>query len=98
MTTSLELSDIELLFGDFLEGADGPAAGPREAGVAVVDDEGLPPVLHDLLTSQGKLTNHSVRTALGCSADVARRRLKKWAKQGLLIRRGRRQNTRYLPG
>ena len=50
----------------------------------------------DLLKVHGQLTNHSVRVALDCSSYKARRHLKLWVKAGLLIRRGRRQNTRYI--
>ena len=71
---------------------------PRSLDTGNEPLERLPKIVADLLLFHGQLTNHTVRTAMVCSADVARRRLKKWVKAGLLVRRGRRKNTRYLPG
>ncbi|MEE2785739.1 MAG: DEAD/DEAH box helicase, partial [Myxococcota bacterium] len=65
------------------------------APISVPSDE-LPHVLHEHLALTGKLTTPLVAMLLGCSSHVARKRLGQWVKAGLLIRRGRRQNTRYL--
>ncbi len=59
--------------------------------------DALPRAIAERLYADGKLVNRTVREVLGCTAPQATAHLKRWTAKGLLKRRGRRQNTRYLP-
>jgi len=48
------------------------------------------------LYADDQLVNRTVREVLECTTAQATAHLKRWTKAGLLTRRGRRQNTRYL--
>ena len=73
-----------------------PSSQPESTQFVEQDIGHLPDLIEDLLKVHGQLTNHSVRVALDCSSYKARRHLNLWVKAGLLIRRGRRRNTRYI--
>ena len=97
-TSPLGRRDLETLFGGPMPELEGelPSSQPESTQAAEQNVGHLPDLIEDLLKVHGQLTNHSVRVALDCSSYKARRHLKLWVKAGLLIRRGRRQNTRYI--
>ncbi|MEE2755737.1 MAG: DEAD/DEAH box helicase [Myxococcota bacterium] len=70
--------------------------GSRVAASSLQRGPELPKFINELLVFHGVLTNQIVREALGCSAYAATKRLKQWTKDGLLMRKGRRKNTRYI--
>ena len=72
-------------------------AEEAESALRVSDKEpsDLPQAAQDALALHGMLTSTLLGEALGISGARARRMLKNWRSAGLLIRKGRRQNTRY---
>ncbi len=94
--TAREKATVKALFGG--QEIPSPSVDASSPSGPLANSESvLPKSIGELLVFHGSLTNQLVREALGCSSYTATRRLKQWAKEGLLVRRGRRKNTRYLP-
>ncbi len=75
---------------------DAPAPPTAAAPPPTAAASPLPAAVAARLAADGRLTNASVREALACDADEARRRLAAWVEAGALVQRGARRGTHYL--
>ncbi len=81
---------------DGVEGAPGEAVDEGRPQRPPEAPDALPQAIAERMYADGQLVNRTVREVLDCTAAQATARLKRWTQQGLIVKRGRRKNTRYL--